>query len=83
MRPRGSSQGDWQTPAEHIAREMRDSNFDPFRVKLIKPDDPLAQAAIEIRQRFLAKVPTRLRGRNFGGIVPEEVYIYPRPVAVP
>ena len=66
-----------------IAREMHDPNFDPFRVKLIKPDDPLAQSAIEILQRFPAKVPTRLRGRYFGGIVPEEVYIYPRPVAVP
>ena len=55
----GKSVGAAYAEVLRIAREMQDPNFDPFRVKLIKPDDPLAQAAIEILQRFPAKVPTR------------------------
>jgi hypothetical protein len=78
----GTSVGAAYAEVLRIARDMPDPNFDPFRVKLIKPDDPLARAAIEILRRFPAKVPTRLRGRNFGGLDPEEVYIYPNPVTV-
>jgi hypothetical protein len=60
-----------------LVREMRTSYIDPFQVRLIGSDDPLAKAAIEMNQRFPGPIPTRLRGKSFGGIPVEEVYIYP------
>jgi hypothetical protein len=60
-----------------LVREMRTPYIDPFQVRLINRDDPLAEAAIEINQRFPGPIPTRLRGKNFGGIPVQEVYIYP------
>jgi hypothetical protein len=65
-----------------IAGEMRDPNFDPFRVKLIKRSDPLTGAAMQYLERFPGRIPTRLRQRNFGRIGTEEVYIYPSTVTV-
>jgi hypothetical protein len=60
-----------------LVREMRTPYIDPFQVRLIGSDDPLAKAAFEINQKFPGPIPTRLRGKNFGGIPVEEVYIYP------
>jgi hypothetical protein len=65
-----------------VAGEMRNPYFDPFQVKLIKGDHPLAKAALEILQRFPGRMATRLHRRNFGGTSADEVYIYPTPVAV-
>jgi hypothetical protein len=65
-----------------IAGEMCDPDFDPFRVKLIKPTNPLARAATDFLQLFPGRKPIRLRQRNFGGLGAEEIYLYPRPVPV-
>lgn len=62
-----------------LVREMRTPHIDPFQVRLIGSDDPLAKAAMEINRKFPGPVPTRFRGKNFGGIPVEEVYIYPAP----
>lgn len=66
-----------------IAGELRDPNFDPFQVKLIKPSDPLAKAALEHLQRFAGRKSIRLRRRTFGEIGVDDVYIYPTPITVP
>jgi len=65
-----------------LAGELRDPNFDPFQVKLIKPGHPLAKAALDVLQRFPGRMATRLHRRNFGGVSVDEVYIYPTPIAV-
>ena len=65
-----------------LAGEMRDPNFDPFQVKIIKPSDPLAKAALDFHQRFPGRTPIRLHQRYFGGISADEVYIYPTPITV-
>jgi len=62
-----------------VVREMGNPNLDQFQVRLLGSDDPLARAAIDIHQRFVARVPTRVSGRDFGGLSVEEVYIYPPP----
>ena len=59
-----------------LAQEMRTPYIDPFQVRLIGTDDPLAKAADEINRKFPGPVPTRFRGTNFGGMSVEEVYIY-------
>jgi len=65
------------------ARTMPDPNFDPFRVKLIGADNPLARAASDILRLYTGRMATRLRGRVFGGIFVDEVYIYPATAPVP
>lgn len=62
-----------------VAREMGNPNLDPFQIKLIGSDDPLARASFDAHHRFAAKVPTRFKGNQFGGVSVEEVYIYPPP----
>jgi len=57
--------------------EMQTPHIDPFQVRLIGSDDPLAKAAVESNRKFPGPMPTRFRGKNFGGNPVEEVYIYP------
>lgn len=57
--------------------------LDPFQVKLIPIDDPLARAAIEFHDRYPGRPATRLRGGTFGGLSIDGAYIYPSPVAAP
>ena len=40
--------------------------LDPFQIKLISSSDPIARAAMEIRDRFPAKMPTRYKGSSLG-----------------
>ena len=59
------------------ADEMSSFFLDPFLVKLIPANDPLAQAALDINRRFAGNLPTRLGGQRFGGLTVDGVYIYP------
>lgn len=60
-----------------VAAELRDPNFDPFRVKLIGAIHPLAKAARDVVRRFPGRMPARIRQSNFGGATVDEAYIYP------
>jgi hypothetical protein len=51
--------------------------LDPFQIKLISSSDPIARAAMEIRDRYPAKIPTRYNGSSLGGISIDSAYIYP------
>ncbi len=50
-----------------LVQEMQTPYIDPFQVRLIGSDDPLAKAALEINQKYPGPMPTRFRGKNFGG----------------
>ena len=65
-----------------LAKKYRSPFFDPFRVKVIGGNVPLAQAAEDINKQFPAQIPTRLRGQMFGGIFVDDVYIYPSTLQV-
>lgn len=58
-----------------IADEMTDYYIDPFRVKLIRPDQPVAKAVLGVYRRYPGRVPPRSDGSVFADAV--EVYIYP------
>jgi hypothetical protein len=62
-----------------IAGEMRDPWFDPFRVKLIGKDAPLARAAAGIRRPYPGPIPTHFSGSTFGGVAVDDVFFYPAP----
>ena len=57
--------------------KLRSIYLDPFRVKVIGADDPLAKAAVDIHLRYPGIFPTRFGGTTFGGISVDDVYIYP------
>jgi hypothetical protein len=62
-------------------KEMRNPSFDPFQVKLIQDDAPLARAVMEVHQRY-AQVklsPINYNGHYLGGMSIEGAYLYPLP----
>lgn len=60
-----------------VAEKLNSPYLDPFRVKLIESSNKLSKAAIEILNRYPARVPTRFGGNTFGGMSVDDVYIYP------
>jgi hypothetical protein len=66
-----------------LAQEMNNPYIDPFQVKLVRADDPLALAAREIHRRYPGNLATRFGGKEFGGMAVEGVYIYPASVVKP
>lgn len=66
-----------------IASVIRDPLFDPFQVKLIGVDDPLARAALDIQKQYSGRIANRFHGKQFGGASVEEVYLYPSPIPAP
>lgn len=65
-----------------LANKLRSPHLDPFRVKLIGGDDPLALAAIDTQKRFPGPTATRFGGKSFGDMSVDDVYIYPSPLPV-
>jgi hypothetical protein len=63
-----------------LSDKLHSIYLDPFRVKLIGADDPLARAAVEIHQRFAGHTAARIGGKVFGGISIDDAYIYPSPL---
>ncbi len=61
-----------------VTREMKDHYIDPFRVRLIRTDHPVAKAILDIYRRFPGPVPTRPGGSSLGGMPVTEAYIYPQ-----
>ena len=60
-----------------VSGQMTTLYLDPFQVRVVSADHPLARAAIDIFTRFPSPMATRLRGTMFGGRYVDEVYIYP------
>jgi len=67
----------------NIARDHPSPYLDPFRVKVIPAEHPLAEAAVAIHQRFPGTVAMRLGNRIFGGLAIEQAYIYPVQIPAP
>ncbi len=61
-----------------ITQGMKDRFIDPFRVKLIRQDHPVAKAVHEIYRRYQGRIPAGFDGRMFPGQAVAEVYIYPQ-----
>jgi hypothetical protein len=47
-------------------------------IKLISVSNPVARAAIELRDRLPARIPTRYQGKRLGTLTIVESYIYPK-----
>ncbi len=57
--------------------DMKERYFDPFRVRLITPDDPVAKSVADIYRRYPGRTPSRWDAGGFGGLPATELYIYP------
>jgi hypothetical protein len=66
-----------------IAMPLRGPWFDPFSVKLIGSDDPLAKTAATMHQRFPGLIGTHFGGSGVWPPFVERVYLYPSPLPVP
>lgn len=51
--------------------------LDPFQIKLLNSSDPIARDAIQIRDRYPAKIPIRCKDSSIGGMSIDAAYIYP------
>jgi hypothetical protein len=65
-----------------LADQIQSVYFDPFRVKLIGAENPLAKAALEIRKSYPDSRAIPLGGRPFGNIFLDDGYIYPSSLTV-
>ena len=65
-----------------LSNRMPSPYLDPFRVKVIGGSNPLALAAVDMNRRFPGTMPTRFGGSSFGGMVVDDVYIYPTTLPV-
>lgn len=54
--------------------------LDPFQVKVVGMDAPVAKAALDVMRKYPGRIPTRYHGRHFGGLSVDEVCIYPLPL---
>ena len=57
-------------------RQLPDLRIDPFQVKLVAPDDPVAKAVIDFLAKRQTRVPARIRGTRLGEILIEDAYLY-------
>jgi hypothetical protein len=67
-----------------LIQEMKENKslyINPFQVRLLRGDDPLALAALEFQRRYPGIKATRFGGKQFGAIAVEGVYIYPASLA--
>ena len=62
-----------------LTNQLNSMHLDPFRVKVVGVDDPLAIAALDLLSRFPGLLPTRVGGSKFGGVSVDDVYIYAPP----
>jgi hypothetical protein len=49
---------------------------------LIALSEPFAEAQLDVYRRSPARIPTSIRGRQFGGQSVERVYLYPPPLDI-
>jgi hypothetical protein len=59
-----------------VMRRLPDLQIDPFQVKLVAPDDPVAKAVVDLLSWHHARPPMRIRSANLGEIYIEHSYIY-------
>ena len=51
--------------------------LDPFQIKLISGDHPLASAVLAVQRRYPGNLATRYGGSNLGGVGIDGAYLYP------
>lgn len=66
-----------------ITSDLDDPSLDPFDVKLIGADDPLAQAVMGVKNRYPGRMDTLFRDRQIAGMEIQGLHVYGSPIAAP
>lgn len=64
----------------YVMDTVDDKEFSEFWIKLIGTDEPLAQEAIKISQKFPTAMGARFGRQMFGNVYAEDGYLYAMPV---
>lgn len=59
-------------------RRIPNTEISISNVKIVDADNPIARSAIEVRDRYPARLPARYNGKRLGNMSIEDAYIYPR-----
>jgi hypothetical protein len=59
--------------------KIPDSWISPSDIKLVNATNPIATEAVEVRDRYPARIPARYQGKRLGGLSIREAYVYPPP----
>ena len=65
-----------------ITGKSPDPWLDPFQVKVVGSDAPVAKDVIAIQRNYPGKMATRFHGSQLGGLTVEDAYNYPNGVPV-
>lgn len=57
-------------------RRLTNLRINPFEVKLVSPDEPVAKAVLDFLAKQHAPLSTWVRGTNLGNVYIEHAYIY-------
>lgn len=61
-----------------VASEIQEYVVDPFRVKLIVPEDPIAKAVADLYRQYPGRKAIPANNRSFAGRGIVEIYVYPQ-----
>jgi hypothetical protein len=77
---KGATQG--YREVVRICNQLNTPYLEPFQVRLIRTDHPLAIAVREIQERYPDRLPTRYNGKSLGGMSVGGAYFYESPLVV-
>lgn len=72
-----STMGDAYREVVRLAQQLRLSDLDMFRIKVVAGDDPMAEAAAEQIRKYPDSTGKRFGYRTFGERFFEDGYLYP------
>jgi hypothetical protein len=81
----GSPDVDLEKPGDAYRRayaslsKMPDCSISLSEIRLVNGTNPVARAAVRLRDRQAGRVPTHFRGNHLGNLAVGEAYIYPPP----
>lgn len=61
-----------------VLNKIPDCGVTPLEITLIECSNPIARAAVALRDRYYSRVPVRYQGKRLGNLTTEELLIYPR-----
>jgi hypothetical protein len=72
----GADVGQGYAEVLRLTKAMQSPYLDPFQVKLVGADHPLARSVVEIHQRYPGASPVRFGGPTLGGQAIDGAYLY-------
>ncbi len=64
-----------------VLRSLEPSHLSDSDINLVGANDPITRDALDIRERFGGRLPTRSKRPQFGDLAVEETYVYPPPMS--